>query len=126
MLKDRRCATMLAVSDLDRAVTWYRDKLGLDPAEKNPDGTVYTCADGTTFSLYPSQFAGTNQATGMGWETTSLDDDMRELRERGVTFEEYDFPGMKTENGVVDMDGLRGCWFKDSEGNILALFERAR
>ena len=123
MLKDRRSAAMLPASDLDRAVAWYQDKLGMEPSEKGPGGVVYTGADGSKFSVYPSQFAGTNQATAMGWETTSLDDDMRELRERGVTFEEYDLPGMKTENGVVDMEGERGCWFKDSEGNILALFE---
>ena len=124
MLKDRRCATTIAVADIDRAVAWYRDKLGLEPADKSEGGVNYECGGGTWFSLYPSQFAGTAQSTLMGWETPELEKDMEELRGKGVTFEEYDFPGLKTENGIADMGGERGCWFKDSEGNILSLFER--
>ena len=124
MLQERRCATMIAVADLDRAVAWYRDKLGLEPAEKAEDGVMYECAGGTRFSLYPSQFAGTAQSTLMGWETENLDKDMEDLRGRGVTFEEYDFPGLKTENGVAQLGTERGCWFKDGDGNILSLFQR--
>jgi catechol 2,3-dioxygenase-like lactoylglutathione lyase family enzyme len=123
MLKDRRCATTIAVADIDRAVAWYRDKLGFEPVEKTEGGVVYECAGGTRFSLYPSPFAGTAQSTLMGWETAELESDMEELRGRGVTFEEYDLPGLKTENGIADMGGERGAWFKDSEGNILALSE---
>jgi len=127
MLNERRCATTIAVADIDRAVAWYRDKLGLDPVDKTPDGGMrYDCAGGTSFAIYPSQFAGTAKGTVMGWETSSLDSDMEELRSRGVTFEEYDFPGLKTENGVATFGDDRGCWFKDADGNILALFESKR
>ena len=48
---------------------------------------------------------------------------MADLRQRGVIFEEYDYPDFKTVNGVVSLDGVRAAWFKDSEGNILALSE---
>ncbi len=126
MLKDRACGATIPVADMDRAMAWYRDKLGLEPTTKTPAGSRYVCGQGTGFDLYPSQFAGTGQQTVMGWETPELEKDMDELRANGVTFEEYDFPGLKTENGVADLDGERGCWFKDSEGNILALFERTR
>ncbi len=124
MLKERRCGAIIAAADMDRAMAWYRDKLGLEPSQKTPAGNRYECGGGTGFDLYPSQFAGTAQSTVMGWETSTLEQDMDELRKNGVTFEDYDFPGLKTENGIADMDGERGCWFKDSEGNILALFER--
>jgi catechol 2,3-dioxygenase-like lactoylglutathione lyase family enzyme len=121
MLKDRKCAATIPAADMDRAMAWYRDKLGLEPADKSPAGARYECADGTLFELYPSQFAGTGQHTVMGWESPDFDKDMEELRSGGVTFEEYDFPGLKTENGVAEMEGERACWFKDSEGNILSL-----
>ena len=55
----------------------------------------------------------------MNFVTADLDAEMSDLRSRGVTFEDYDFPGLKTENGVAEYDGSRGAWFKDSEGNIL-------
>lgn len=126
MLKDRKVSATIAVADMDRAVAWYRDKLGFEPYEKSEAGVNYECAGGTRFGLYPSQFAGTAKSTLMGWETTELEKDMEELRSRGITFEEYDFPGLKTENGIAELGGERGCWFKDSEGNILALFENTR
>lgn len=68
-------------------------------------------------------FAGTNQATAIGLVTEHFDRDAADLRAKGVTFEEYDLPGLKTENGVVDMDGAKGAWFTDSEGNIVSLSE---
>ncbi len=126
MLKQRRCAAMIPAEDIDRATAWYRDKLGLEPTDKSVDGMEYECGDGTRFALYPSQFAGTGQHTVMGWEAEDFDAEMQELRDRGVTFEEYDLPGIKTENGVANFGTGRGCWFKDSEGNILALAERTR
>ena len=125
MLKDLKCAATIPASDMDRATAWYREKLGLEPAETNPGGATYRCGAGTEFSLYPSQFAGTGQQTVMGWETSDIEADMADLREHGVTFEEYDMPQLKTENGVASIDGSRACWFKDSEGNTLALFEQS-
>ena len=124
MLNERKCGATIAVADMDRAMAWYRDKLGQEPADKMPAGTTYVCGAGTGFDLYPSQFAGTGQQTVMGWETPELEKEMDELRKNGVTFEEYDLPGIKTENGIAEMDSERGCWFKDSEGNILSLWER--
>ena len=124
MLKERACGATIPAADIDRAIAWYRDKLGLEPADKTPGGATYVCGQGTRFDLYPSQFAGTGQQTVMGWETPELEKEMEELRAGGVTFEEYDLPGIKTANGIADMGGERGCWFKDSEGNTLSLFER--
>ena len=126
MLHKSSCYTTIAASDLDRARRWYAEKLGMEPERQERGDLIYTTADGTGFMVYESQFAGTNQATTMAWQVADFDAEVADLRDRGVTFEDYDFPGMKTENGVLTMpDGSRGAWFKDSEGNILAVSDGA-
>jgi hypothetical protein len=77
--------------------------------------------------VYPSEFAGTNKATSMGFMAKDLTAEMDALKAKGITFEEYDIPGVHTEGGIHDFgNGERGAWFKDSEGNIIALFESPR
>lgn len=122
MLSDREIYAVVPASDLGRARGFYKDKLGLEPAQESRDGLIYE-GKGSKFLLYETQFAGTAQNTAMSWITNDLDGDMTDLRGRGVTFEDYDFPGLKTENGVATTDDGRAAWFKDSEGNILALTE---
>jgi predicted enzyme related to lactoylglutathione lyase len=127
MFSDRRAAAMLPATDVERAKKWYADTLGLSPKSEDPSGVQYSVGDGTEFWIYPSQFAGTNQATAMGFLAKDLSAEMGDLKSRGVTFEEYDIPGVKTVDGIAEFGpGERGAWFKDSEGNILALFESAR
>lgn len=122
MLHEFACFAALPASDLNRARRWYSEVLGMEPAQDNEGGLQYETGKGTGFLLYQSAFAGTNQATAMGWTVPDVDAELAELRQRGVTFEEYDLPGLKTENGVVTMpDGTKGAWFKDSEGNILSV-----
>lgn len=127
MLSDRRCATMIPASDLERAKKWYADLLGFTPNAEDSDGVQYLSGEGTEFWLYPSEFAGTNQATVMGWLAQDLSAEMDDLKARGISFEEYDIPGIKTVEGIAEFgSGERAAWFKDSEGNILALFESKR
>ena len=127
MFDQRRCAAMLPASDVERAKQWYADTLDLKPSMEDEGGVQYKAGDGTEFWVYPSQYAGTNQATAMGFMAQDLSEEMDALKSRGVTFEEYDIPGVKTVEGIAEFaPGERGAWFKDSEGNILALFESAR
>lgn len=123
MLKNLSVAAVLPASDINRARDFYRDKLGLEP--DNPDAAdnlMYRCGDGTGFMIYQTGNAGTAKNTQMGWMTDDLDAEMEELRSRGVVFEDYDFPGLKTENGVASLpDGERAAWFLDTEGNILSI-----
>jgi len=121
LLSDHRAYPTIPAADLDRAKAWYKDKLGLEPAEELPIGIVYRLADGTGFQLYESQFAGTAQNTAMGFTSKDVAADMKMLRDRGVKFEEYDMPQLKTDNGLATMGQYHGAWFKDSEGNILAI-----
>jgi len=124
MLKDSELIAVIPAKDLGRAREYYRDKLGLEVAEETPGGLVYRMASGAAFLLYETGNAGTARNTQMCWTTPDIDAEMAELRGRGVVFEEYDLPGLKTENGVATMDGERGAWFIDSEGNILCLTQQ--
>lgn len=121
MLANSEIVATIAVTDLDAAKKFYSDTLGLELLFDAPEGARYQCGRDTHLEVYPSQFARTAQNTVATFMVDDLDAVMSGLRGKGVTFEEYDFPGMKTVNGVVDMGGSRGCWFKDPDGNILAL-----
>jgi predicted enzyme related to lactoylglutathione lyase len=127
MLSERRCVATIPASDIERAKKWYAETLRFKPSDENPGGVEYMAGDGTAFILYSSQYAGTNQATAMGFLAKDLSAEVEELKTRGVSFEEYDIPGVKTVQGIAELPtGERAGWFKDSEGNILALFESPR
>lgn len=84
---------------------------------------MYEFAGNTACFLYPTPNAGTSRASQAFWDVEDLEREMAELKSRGVTFEEYDVPGMKTDNGIFTGGGARAAWFKDSEGNIMALIQ---
>jgi predicted enzyme related to lactoylglutathione lyase len=121
MLANSMVGAMIPCIDLDRARQFYEGKLGLTPSQVDPAGVMYTCKGDTGFLLYPSSFAGTAQNTAMSWTVDDLAAEMADLRARGVVFEEYDLPDVKTVNGVTEFPGGKAAWFKDTEGNILAL-----
>lgn len=125
MLERASAHATIAVSDLERAKRFYGETLGLSVKEERADGVTYQAGD-TSFLVYPSQFAGTSQSTCMAFEVGGdVETVVKELRDRGVTFEEYDLPGLKTENGIAEIEGVKGAWFKDPDGNILAVAERS-
>jgi catechol 2,3-dioxygenase-like lactoylglutathione lyase family enzyme len=116
---------LLAVSDLDTAKRFYEDQLGLVPGEEEQEGVHYPCANGTGIFVYLSpDNAGKSPATLAGWFVDDLDQTMDELASRGVVFEQYDQPGIKTdERGVFDAGRFRAAWIKDPDGNTMALTE---
>jgi catechol 2,3-dioxygenase-like lactoylglutathione lyase family enzyme len=122
MLADTPLNAVIPASDLDRAKRFYGDTLGLKLIADR-EGFVLFESGGTRFSLYATPSGGRAAHTLAGWTVADLDAEMTELRSRGVTFEEYDMPGLKTVNGVVEGGGMRGAWFKDSEGNILGVVQ---
>jgi catechol 2,3-dioxygenase-like lactoylglutathione lyase family enzyme len=124
MLESSMAVPTIAVSDLGRARKFYEETLGLKFMDETPGGIRFQAGNGTWVFVYPSQYAATNQATCMSFEVDDIEATMTELRDRGVTFEEYDFPGLKTVNGIADLGGEKGAWFKDLDGNILALGQR--
>jgi catechol 2,3-dioxygenase-like lactoylglutathione lyase family enzyme len=120
MLKDAPIIAYIPVSDLARARAFYRDKVGLEPKEELEGGLRYECGGSSAF-MYVSGGAGTSKASQAFWQVKDLAAEMAELRKRGLVFEEYDMPGLKTTNGVAGGGGTLAAWFKDSEGNIMAL-----
>jgi catechol 2,3-dioxygenase-like lactoylglutathione lyase family enzyme len=113
----------IAVSDLARARKFYEGTLGLKAMDERSDGVRYETKGGTWFLVYPSQFAGTAKSTYMSFDVDDVEAEVKDLRSRGVVFEEYDFPGLKTVNGIAEIQGVKGAWFKDPDGNIIALGE---
>ncbi len=108
-------------ADLARARAFYEQTLGLsgeaqDPAEA---GVLYKCGS-SAFLLYPSQFAGTNQATTMAFQVDEgFDAEVAKLRDAGISFDTFEFEGATWSDGVAVMAGGKAVWFRDPDGNIL-------
>jgi catechol 2,3-dioxygenase-like lactoylglutathione lyase family enzyme len=133
MLRNGTVATRLPAQDLERARAFYAEKLGLEPAEEREGGLRYVCG-GCEFALFESVGRASGDHTQMGWEVDDIDATVGELRARGVVFEEYDFPGLETVDGIADIrgnypskgSGERAAWFRDSEGNMLGIGQPVR
>ena len=123
VLADARVSAGLPASDLARATAFYEETLGLRKTQESEGSVMFTCGAGTMLFVYPSEFAGTNQATAAGFEVGDIEAAMDELRGKGVTFEDYDLPGLRTVDGVATIGTSKSAWFKDAEGNILALVQ---
>lgn len=125
MLSAHPMSARLAASDIARARAWYQEKLGFSPEREEMGGAGLWYRSGETwFYLYQTDSAGTARNTVAGWEVGGIEALMGELRSKGVTFEEYDFGEMRTENGLLSAPGgYKAAWFKDSEGNTLELTE---
>ena len=123
MLKQVRAAAMLPAQDLERAKAFYRDKVGLTPTqERDPmGGLLFELSDGTGFAVFQSSGKPSGTHTQMALEVPDLDAAVKDLRARGLKFEEYDSPGLKTIDGIADIAGTKVAWFKDSEGNLIAI-----
>jgi catechol 2,3-dioxygenase-like lactoylglutathione lyase family enzyme len=123
MLQQSPMHAYIPVRDVARARRFYEQKLGLTPGAEFGDGVVYEFADHTSTFLYPTPNAGTSKASQAWWEVQDIEREVAELRARGVVFEEYDEPGMKTVDGIATAGGTKAAWFKDTEGNIMALVQ---
>jgi catechol 2,3-dioxygenase-like lactoylglutathione lyase family enzyme len=130
MLQEGDVSARLPVQDLERARAFYAEKLGLEASEERPGGLLYRGASGE-FALFESAGASPGTFTQMGWHVDDIDATVAELRDRGVAFEEVDVPGLRTVDGVAEVDGNypskgsgeRAAWFRDSEGNMLGISE---
>jgi predicted enzyme related to lactoylglutathione lyase len=123
MLANSTITANIPAGDLKRAREFYSDMLGLTPV-KDLDGVmlVYRTGGGTEFSVYQTDFAGQAGHTIAQWHVDDVDAEVRELRDKGVTFEHYDLPGVTWDDGVASIEGMgKAAWFRDSEGNILCV-----
>jgi catechol 2,3-dioxygenase-like lactoylglutathione lyase family enzyme len=122
MLGDKDAAATIAVSDLQRARDFYESTVGLTPVQEQPGGVLYKSGNSVVL-VYPSEYAGTNQATAASWAVgDDFDAIVEDLRAKGVAFEHYDDLPDTTREGDVHVVGeFKGVWFKDPDGNILSL-----
>jgi catechol 2,3-dioxygenase-like lactoylglutathione lyase family enzyme len=123
MLAGKDAAATIAVSDLERAQDFYENTLGLTPVRATPGAAFYRSGNSTVL-VYPSEYAGTNQATAASWAVgEDFDSIVEALGAKGVTFEHYDDLPDTTREGDVHVmdDDFRAVWFKDPDGNILNL-----
>jgi catechol 2,3-dioxygenase-like lactoylglutathione lyase family enzyme len=121
MLKDAPVGPTIPAKDIERAKAFYRDTLELPILEERPDGITFTCGSGTAVFLYPTEFAGTAKNTLAGFRVADVEQEVKELKAKGVTFEEYDSGPIKTTDSIATFGDIKGAWFRDSEGNILAV-----
>ena len=123
MLSDATIHAYIPVTDVSRARKFYEEKLGLKPKAEYAGGLIYECGGATAF-MYPTPNAGTSKASQAFWEVKDVEAEVGELKRRGVKFEEYDMPGITMKNSIATGGGAKTAWFKDSEGNILAVSQR--
>src|SRR6267143_1962835 len=124
-LKSAIAQAALPVEDLARAKAFYEEKLGLTPT-REVEGAVFYQGNGDSgFLLFPTSGRPSGQHTQMAWFVKDIAGTVAELKRRGVRFEAYDFPGLKTIDGIADLGYEKSAWFRDSEGNLLALGQLA-
>ena len=124
MLQDSPMYAYIPARDLARARKFYETKLGLKAKQETNGGVVYEFGQGTACFLYPTPNAGTSKASQAFWSVADVDREIEALKARGVVFERYDdLPGERSPAGALIAGGAKAAWFKDSEGNIMALIQ---
>ena len=123
MLSTAPIRAYIPASDIPRARSFYEGKIGLRPKEEYAGGVIYDCG-GVEVFLYKTSHAGTSKASQAYWQVNDVEAEVADLKARGVAFEEYDMPGVTMTNSIATGGGARTAWFKDTEGNIMAVSQR--
>jgi predicted enzyme related to lactoylglutathione lyase len=121
MLSTAPIRAYIPALDVQRARNFYEQMIGLTPKEDYAGGVIYECG-GTEVFLYPTDNAGTSKASQAFWQVDDVEAEVAELKARGVVFEEYE--GFAMKNSIATGGGAKTAWFKDPEGNIMAISER--
>jgi predicted enzyme related to lactoylglutathione lyase len=121
----RRISAVLCSSDLARSQEFYEQVVGLTlSAETIPNHLLFESGDGATLLVYGRPAPNNADHTQVRFWSDDVERDVRELADRGALFEDYDFPTLKTVNHVATTAGIgKSAWFKDPDGNTLALFQ---
>jgi catechol 2,3-dioxygenase-like lactoylglutathione lyase family enzyme len=122
MLSDSNAVAMIAVKDIGAARAFYENTLGLKAIGHEGEEVVTYRSGATVVNVYRSDYAGTNKATSVVWDVgTNVETTAKSLKDKGVSFEHYDMPGMTVKGDVYIAEGMKVAWFKDPDGNILSL-----
>ena len=123
MLQNSPMYAYIPAKNVSRARKFYEGTLGFKPKQELAGGVVYEFGRGTSCFLYPTENAGTSKASQAFWQVEDVEQEVAELKEKGVKFEDFDMPGVKGPEGIVTSGGARAAWFRDTEGNILAVIQ---
>jgi predicted enzyme related to lactoylglutathione lyase len=124
MLKDASITTILPVIDMARARDFYENKLELPPQGVSPDEMfLYSCGSGSIIGLLQREGGTKAEHTALSFEVENIEATIDGLEARGVVFEDYDLPGLKTANHIFVSEAEKCAWFNDTEGNILCIHE---
>jgi catechol 2,3-dioxygenase-like lactoylglutathione lyase family enzyme len=124
MLSKAQIVPYFPVSDVPRARRFYEQVLGLEPQDEYAGGVIYACGKGSVVFMYKSAGAGTSKASTAFWAVDDVEAEVKALKAKGVVFEEYDLPGVKMVDSIGVGGGAKTAWFKDPDGNILAISQR--
>jgi predicted enzyme related to lactoylglutathione lyase len=116
----------LPATDLERAKKFYEQKIGLKTIQAMNGSLLMSGGNGTVISIYKRDKPTKADHTVMTFEVTKLESEIKELENKGITFEDYDMPDLKTKNHIAQQDNDKAAWFKDSEGNIICLHENIK
>ena len=126
MIANNRISAVLVSTDLDAARAFYESKVGLSLSpETITNHLVFEGGEGSTLLIYGRPNGNTADHTQVRIWTSDIDKDVTELVERGVVFDDYDTPTFKTVDHVATTPVGRSAWFKDPDGNTIALFQPA-
>lgn len=125
MLSDNKVSAVLCSTDLERSRDFYENKVGLrlSPATiKNH--LVFECGDGTTLLIYGRPSPNLADHTQVRFWSSDVAADVRELDARGVVFDTVEFGDLRMVDHVLTSPGIgSSAWFKDPDGNTLALYQ---
>lgn len=125
MLSERRCHATLPVADLDKGRAFYEGVLGFKPFEVNTGAVLYDAGEGSKFAVTKSSGKAAGTHTQIGFTVTDIEAEVADLKRRGVVFEEYDYPTLKTEGSIAKTVAGKAAWFLDPEGNMIGLVQFA-
>ena len=126
MLSEMRMQAALPAMDFERAKRFYGETLGFQAEIDGPSAVMYSSGGGTRFVVFPSPNPNRGGHTQASWAVDDIESVVSDLKSRGVVFEDYDFPTLKTVESIAEVPNGRAAWFKDPEGNMLGLIEFAR
>ncbi len=123
MLGEHPIAPVLLAKDLAAARKLYHDKLGLQIVREDENAIVFRCGSGTRLDVTKSTVGTADQQTQAAWQVSDIRAEVAELRARGVKVEDYDTPGLKTEDGIADIGFARAAWIIDPGTNALGILQ---
>jgi len=123
MLGEHPVSPVLLAKDLREAREFYHDKLGLEILTENEEAIVFQCGGGTHIDVTKSTVGTADEQTQVSWQVDDIRAEVADLRSRGVQVEDYDLPGLKTDDGVADIGFAWAAWIIDPGRNALGIIQ---